>query len=53
MKTTREKLLYEAPGVSLVEVRMDSALLTLSDGNGSQAKNVENIDDEDIVNGAW
>ncbi|MBP5488099.1 MAG: hypothetical protein J6X77_00850 [Bacteroidales bacterium] len=44
-----EKLTYDVPVVELVDVRLEGAMLTLSNG-ASQAPNVEGLGSGDIYN---
>ena len=46
------KKLYIAPEVELIEIRVETGILSLSDGNGAQAHNVESMSSEDIIEGA-
>ena len=47
-----QKSNYEAPAVALFGISTRTSILTLSDGNGSQAPNVQTLVTEDILSGA-
>lgn len=41
-----QKSIYKAPNAELFEITSQTSILTLSDGSGAQAPNVEGLDEE-------